>query len=125
VHRSRRTVLLGTMLAAVVVMLPFANLPTGTINGIDGDAWPVLILLGPALVLFLLGARAENPIATITVIGILLAVAAFGFSIVKLVDAHRAVSDAGGTIAIGAWALPVATAVALTGTSLGLSRRVA
>jgi len=124
VHRSRRTVLFGTMLTAGIVMLPIVNLPTGTVNGVEGDAWPVLILLGPVLMLFLVGERIEHPIAFITVIGILLAATALGFSIIKLVDAHRAVSDAGGTIAIGAWALPVASAVALAGALLGLSRRV-
>ena len=124
-HRSRRTLLLGTLLAALVILLPVAALPTlGTINGIDGNAWPVLIPLGPALVLFLVGDRVERPAAAITVVVILLAAAGLGFSIVKLLDAHRAVSDAGGTMAIGAWLLPLTAAVALLGAFLGLSRRV-
>ena len=105
-------------------MLPFASLPTGTVNGIDGDAWPVLILLGPLLVLFLVGERAEHPMTAVTVIGILLALAALGFSIAKLVDAARAVADAGGSVAAGAWALPLTAAVAVSGSFLGLSRRV-
>ena len=124
-HRSRRTLLLGTLLAALVILLPVAALPNlGTINGIDGNAWPVLIPLVVALVLFLFGDRAERPAPPVTVIAALLATAGLGFSIVKLLDAHRAVSDAGGSVGIGAWALPVTSAVALLGALLGLSRRV-
>lgn len=125
-HRSRRTLLFGTLLTALVILLPVADLPTlGAINGIDGDAWPVLIPLGSALVLFLVGDRAEPPIATITVIVILLTFAGLGFSIIKLLDAHRAVSDAGGSVGIGAWVLPLTSGVPLAGAFLGLSRRVA
>jgi hypothetical protein len=125
VHRSKRTLLVGTLLTALVILLPCAHLPTvGAINGIDGDAWPVLIPLGSALVLFLIGDRVERPATAITAIAILLTVAGLNFSTIKLLDAHRAVSDTGGSVAIGAWALPLTSGVTLVGAFLGLSRRV-
>jgi len=125
VHRSRRTLLLGILVTGLVILLPVADLPTlGAINGIDGDAWPVLIPLVSALALFLFGDRAERPAHPVTVIAALLTTAGLGFSIVKLLDAHRAVSEAGGNVGIGAWALPLTAAVALLGALLGLSRRV-
>lgn len=124
-HRSRRTLLVGTLLTALAILLPFADLPTvGAINGIDADAWPALIPLGSALVVFLIGDRVERPATAITAIAILLTVAGLNFSAIKLLDAHRAVSDAGGSVGIGAWALPLTSGVTLVGAFLGLSRRV-
>ncbi|MFQ5947704.1 MAG: hypothetical protein ACE5KX_02440 [Acidimicrobiia bacterium] len=126
-HRSRIVVLVGAALAAGSLPLPFMRRPEfGTTNGLEGDAWPVLLLLAPVVIFAAFGDRAEGsgPIGAITSIGF--SGLAVLFAVVKLTDAATAVRniDEGG-IGVGAWVLVAASLVVLTGTGLGLSRRVA
>ncbi|MFH2072732.1 MAG: hypothetical protein ABIJ75_07785 [Actinomycetota bacterium] len=124
-HLSRLLVLIGVPAAAASLALPFATLPgAGRIAGIEGAAWPVMLLLGPVLLLFVLGDRVEAPVRPIAWLGLALAVAALGFAVVKAIDAWKAAGDTAGAVGPGAWVLPAAAAVVVAGASLGFSRRM-
>jgi len=125
VHRSRILVALGVLSAAASLTLPFATLPTaGGIGGIDGAAWPAMLLLGPVLLLFLAGVRVEAPTRPVTWVAMVLATVGLAFAIVKVVDAWMATADAGGSVGPGAWLLAVAAGVTVLGVGLGFSRRI-
>ncbi len=118
--------MLAVALSGGSLLLPFLTLPSqGTVNGIEGDAWPILILLGPVLLPAILGDRREGlrtPVALLTVV---FSCGAVLFAVAKLIDAARAADQAGGSVGLGSWAILVA-AVATLAASLAatLSRRV-
>jgi len=125
VHRSRILVALGVLAAAASLALPFATLPTaGGVGGIDGAAWPAMLLLGPVLLLFLVGTRVEAPTRPVAWVAMVLAIGGLTFAIIKVVDAWMAAADAGGSVGPGAWLLAVAAGVTVLGVGLGFSRRI-
>ncbi len=125
-HRSRIVILTGAILAAVSLFLPFVDLPVvGTINGLDGDAWPAAALLGVPAVLALIGDRAEGFGHSGTVLAVVAAAPAVVFAVFKLIDARKAVDAAGvGSLGVGVWMLLAATLVGLAGSVMTLSRKL-
>jgi len=125
VHLSRIVVLAGSGLAGAALFLTQVRFPVlGSVNGIDGDAWPVLIPLVPLLLLTLVGDRAESYRPALGMVSLALACAAVVFAAVKTADAVLAARAADGTVGAGPWVLLVATVAMVTGTVLGLSRRL-
>jgi hypothetical protein len=125
VHYSRLLTLIGVALTGGALALPFVTFPIlGTTNGIEGDAWPIMILLGPVAVLALLGDRREGHRTPIAVAVVALSCGAVVFAVAKLADAAKAADTANGSIGAGSWVM-IITAVATVAASLAtLSRRV-
>lgn len=129
-HFARWTILIGFALSAAALALPYLSAPLlGNVNGIEGDAWPVLVFLAPAGLLAIVGDRAEGlrPVAAIA--AILSASVALLFAVAKVADAASAADTARatggeGSIGLGAWALVATVLVALIGCVAALSRRV-
>lgn len=108
-HLSRIAILVGAAAAAASLLLPQVRLPgLGEVNGIDGDAWPVLLLLAVPVLLALFGdrPRPNHPAAAVVVVAF--GCLAFLFSLAKLVDATRAAQRVAGTVGVGAWVIPAA-----------------
>lgn len=123
-HRSRAVALAGVLLTAAALALPYATVGgLGTLDGLSADAWPVVLPAGALGVLALAGDRREPPSRWAAVLGVLLALGAAGFAVLKVADARAAVADAGGSVGIGAWAVSAASLVLLGGAALGFSRR--
>ncbi|MCJ7726931.1 MAG: hypothetical protein MUP76_11170 [Acidimicrobiia bacterium] len=124
-HRSRTLAGLGVLVAGASLALPFATLgEDGSIGGIEADAWPVMLFLGPMLLLLLFGDRGDAPARAIAWIATGLAAAGLAFAVVKAVDAHLAAADASGTVGAGPWVLVAGAATALVGIAIGFSRRL-
>lgn len=127
-HRSRITILVGTGLAAIALLFPFVSAPIiGGFNGIDGLAWPALVLLSPAVLLALVGDRREGFGTVGTLIALLSASVAVVFAAMKLVDsslAADAIRLVAGEASVGSgiWVLLVACAIALVGSAMTLSK---
>jgi hypothetical protein len=118
-------VLAGSGLAGAALFLTQVRFPVvGSVNGIDGDAWPVLIPLAPLLLLTLFGDRVEGYRPAAGLLGILFACAAVVFAAIKTADAVLAARSAGGSVGAGPWLVLAATAVVVVGTVLGMSRRL-
>jgi len=125
VHRSRLLAGLGALSAAGALLLPYASFPgLGSRSGIEAEAWPVVLLLGPVLILSVIGDRGEAPARPIAWIGVGLTCSGFAFAIAKLVDAWMAAGDAAGAVGVGAWLGAAAAGLALVGMLLGFSRRI-
>ena len=124
-HYSRLLSITGVALTGGSLLLPFVTFPSqGDVNGIDGDAWPILILLGPVLLLAVLGDRREGLRTPAAIISILLSCAAVIFAVAKLIDAARAAVEAGGSVGLGSWAILIAAVVTVGASLTTLSRRV-
>ncbi|NNF68777.1 MAG: hypothetical protein HKN01_03315 [Acidimicrobiia bacterium] len=129
-HFSRWIILVAAATCAVSLGLTFLDTPTGSTNGIDGDAWPILFFLALPVLLALVGDRAEGMRPFLALVTIVSAALAALFAVTKVVDAVRAadtaVSIAGsGSVGTGAWVLLGATVALLGGAAATLSRRVA
>jgi hypothetical protein len=127
VPTSRTVIIAGVALAGAALALPFVRFPTvGSVNGFQGDAWPVLLPLAPVLLLAVVG-ETRRSIRTATHLGaILLSCLALVFAVAKLADAveaSRMIEDA--STGAGSWALPGAVVIALTGCVLRLVHRPA
>ena len=124
-HLSRIVVLAGSGLAGAALFLTQVRFPVlGSVNGIDGDAWPVLIPLIPLLLLTVLGDRVEGYRPAAGLLGIVFACGAVVFAAVKAADAVLAARDSGGSVGAGALVVLAATVAAVIGTLIGLSRRL-
>ena len=124
-HPWRIIALSGSGIGALALLLPFATFPViGPVDGFDGDAWPVLILLGPIVAAALIGPWREGLPPVLGLPAILLGAAAIVFSSVKLSDAVLAARSVDGSVGAGAWLLLVATVLVGAGAVGSLSRRV-
>ena len=129
-HPSRIVILAGFVVAAASLALPFTNSElTGVTNGIDGDAWPAVVLLLPIAVGALLGDRREGFGRWVTVLAALGAAIATVFAVQKLVDATRAVQlyervGIEANVGPGSWVLIAGCLTVLVGSTLSLSRRI-
>jgi hypothetical protein len=118
VHAGRLAVLAGLGFAGIALFLPFASFPiVGPVDGIEGDAWPVLIPLLPIAVRVAVGNRSfgYRPPSGVAMLG--LSGAAIVFAAAKVADASAAVSAAGegASVGGGAWVLLAATIVVAGG----------
>jgi hypothetical protein len=125
VHRSRVLAVAGVVVATASLGLPFVTLDAlGTIGGIDADAWPVLLFLGPLLLLLILGDRREAPARPIVWIGMGVAAGGLAFAVIKMADARLAVAETPGSLGAGPWVMIAGAVTALVGIALGFSRRL-
>lgn len=129
-HFARWIILIGYALAAAALALPYLSAPLiGHVNGVEGDAWPVLLFLFPAALLALAGDRGEGFGPVSAVIAIVSCSVALLFAVAKVADAADAAdlaraASGDGSIGMGAWALVVTTLVTIGGCVAALSRRV-
>ena len=129
-HPSRIVIIAGTALGAVALLFPFVSTPlTGSINGIEGYAWPAVALISVPALLSLIGDRREGFHPPIALLSIVIAAGAALFSVAKAIDATGAAQEARtllgeGSVGTGAWVLLVAMLTVLAGAVLTLSRRV-
>lgn len=124
-HYARLLSILGAALTGASLLLPWVTFPAqGAINGVRGDAWPVMILLGPVMLVAVVGDRREGHRLPWGVVVITLACAAVVFSVAKLADASRAAGTAGGSVGAGAWVMVVTALATLAASVATLSRRV-
>lgn len=130
VHPSRIVIVVGTALAAGSTLLPFISSdPTGSVRGAR-ETFPVVALLIPLLVAALLGDRREGFPRWGAVTAALVAAVAMILSVVKMIDAMRAVRDLqsigiDAVIGLGPWVLAAGAFAGLMGAALSLSRRLA
>lgn len=121
-HGSRIAILIGTAVAGPALLLPQVRLPNlGPIDGIEGDAWPALVLLAPAVLVAVVGdaARPLRPLAS--VVAVASGCAGLLLSVVKLLDAGRAARKVAGSVEIGAWVVPSGALIVIGGAVLGLA----
>lgn len=129
-HPSRIVILLGFTASAVSLALPFiTGQLTGATNGIDGDAWPAVILLAPVAIGAILGDRREGFGRWTAVLAALVAGGATVFAVQKLIDATRAVQllervGIEASVGPGPWVLIAGCLTVLVGATLSLSRRI-
>ncbi|NNF65616.1 MAG: hypothetical protein HKN07_15340 [Acidimicrobiia bacterium] len=128
-HPARWTVVGGFVTCAISLALGFVTLPlTGTISGLSGDGWPILLILAIPLALAVLGDRTEGlgPIASTAAIA--LCGVAVVFAVAKFVDARLAVDAAGSSgaasIGPGIWLMLTGAVIALMGSVASTSRRL-
>jgi len=126
VHRSRIVVLVGILLTGGAAFLPYTHLPTvGSINGIDGAAWPALLPLTIVLLIAVVGDRVEGNRLIPGIISTIFSCAAVVFAVVKINDALLSVRDTeDAAVGAGPWVLLAGTIVVLAGSLLGFTRRV-
>ena len=125
-HRSRIVVIIGIIITGAAVLLPYTYLPSvGSINGIDGAAWPALLPLSVVFLIAIVGDRVEgNPLVP-GIISTVFSCLAVVFTVVKLNDALlsvRGIEEA--SVGAGPWVLLSGTAVVLAGSLLGFTHRV-
>jgi hypothetical protein len=116
--------MLGVAATGAALLLPQVRFAAiGSIDGFRGDAWPVLLPLAPAVLAAILGRRSlpVHPAAGLAVVAC--GCLAFLFAVAKLLDAGRAVADAGGSVGAGAWVVPAAVLVVVGGGLVGMVRR--
>lgn len=129
-HFARWIILIGFALSAAALALPYLTAPLlGNVNGIEGDAWPVLLFLAPAALLAIFGDRAEGLRPLGAVVAILSGAGGLLFAVAKVADAAAAADTARavsgeGSIGLGAWTLVATALLALAGCVAALSRRV-
>lgn len=122
-HPGRLVVAAGIVLSGLAVLLPFATFPViGTVDGVDADAWPVLLPLAPVLLFSLAGDRTLGHRARSGIPSLIAACVAAVFASAKLADAIGAVRNAGEGAALGAgpWVMLAGTVIALAGETLAM-----
>jgi len=126
VHRSRIVVLIGILITGVAVLLPFTRSPAaGTVNGIDGAAWPALLPLAIVLLIAVVGDRVEGNRLIPGIISTIFSCLAVVFTVVKINDgllSVRGTEEA--SMGIGPWVLLAGTVIVVAGSLLGFTRRV-
>ncbi len=123
-HPGRLVVTAGVVVAGLAVLFPFVDLPViGTVDGVDGDAWPALIPLAAVLLPALLGDRSLGHRARSGVPSLVACCTAAVFASAKLADSVGAVRDAGEGASLGAgpWVMLVGTLVAIVGEVLAMT----
>lgn len=129
VHPSRIVIVVGVVLAAASTLLPFVtSSPTGSVGG-AAETFPVVALLLPLLVAALVGDRREGFTRWGAIVAASVAAAATILSVVKMIDAMRAVRDLqsigiDAVIGLGPWVLSAGAFAGLMGAALSLSRRL-
>jgi hypothetical protein len=129
-HTSRVVILAGTLLGAAALLMPFVSSPmTGSVNGIEGYAWPAVALAAVPALMALVGDRREGFLTPFALLAIVITAGAALFSVAKAIDAADAAQTARtllgeGSVGTGTWVLLVAMLTVLTGSVLTLSRRV-
>ena len=129
-HPSRVVILSSAFVGAVALLMPFVSSPmTGSINGIDGYAWPAVALAAVPAVFALIGDRREGFWTPLALLAIVITSGAALFTVAKAIDAADAAQTARtligeGSIGAGTWILVVAMIGSLFGSVWSLSRRV-
>ena len=124
-HRSRVLLIAAAAIGAISLALPFVRFAQqGSVAGIDGYAWPVVIVLAIPAALAMFGDRAESlrpslAVGTIGFAGIAVVLAAF-----KLADAVKASDTPGAAVGAGPWVLLGACVLAMAGGLASLTRRI-
>lgn len=119
-HPGRLLVGLGAIVAGVALLGPHVTLPVaGTVDGIHGASWPVLVPLVVAAAAALLPSARTVPPGPGAGVGLLLVCcAATVFAAIKLADASTAVEAAGaGSIGWGALAVIAGCGAAVAGSA--------
>ena len=122
-HPGRLVVVAGSVTAAVALLFPFVSFPViGPVDGFDGDAWPAVALLAPAMAAAVLGDRRVAHRIPVGIPMLLLCAGAVVFAAAKAADAVSAVRAAGGDAALGVgpWVLLIGTVAAAIGEVLAL-----
>jgi hypothetical protein len=117
-HPGRLVLLGGVVVAGMAVLLPFATLPViGTVDGVDGDAWPVLIPIAVAAAASLVGDRTLGHRARSGIPVLVAACGALVFASAKAADAVAAVREAGegASLGAGSWVMLAGTLVVVVG----------
>lgn len=128
-HPARWIVVGGFIACAVSLTLGFVTLPlTGTISGISGGGWPILLMLAIPFALATVGDRTEGLGPFASTAAIALCGVGVVFAVAKFVDARLAVdtASASGTASIGPgiWLMLAGAVVALIGSVASTSRRL-
>ena len=129
-HASRIAILTGFLVASVSLFLAFVTAASrGSFNGLEGAAWPAVVILAPLAAAAVLGDRREGFGLWGALLAALVAGLATVFAVQKLVDAIQAtrVLQSLGVEAStgwGPWLLLAGTVGVLVGTGLSLSRRI-
>jgi hypothetical protein len=122
-HPGRLVVAAGIVLSGLAVLLPFATFPViGTVDGVEADAWPVLLPLALVLVFALAGDRTLGHRARSGIPSLITACVAGVFASAKVADAIGAVQDAGegATLGAGPWVMLAGTVIAIVGEVLAM-----
>lgn len=129
-HASRIVILTGFLIASASLFLAFVTAAShGSFNGIEGAAWPAVVILAPLAAAALVGDRREGFALWGTLLTALVAGLATLFAVQKLVDAIQATRvlqslGVDATTGWGPWLLLTGTIGVLVGAGLSLSRRL-
>lgn len=124
-HRSRVLLIAAAAIGAISLALPFVRFAQqGSINGIDGYAGPVVIVLAVPAAIAVIGDRAESlrtslAVGAIGLTGLAIVMAAF-----KLADAVKAADTIGAAIGAGPWVLLGGCVLGMAGALASLTRRI-
>lgn len=121
-HSSRIVIDLGVLAVMGSMSLPFVHAPGGDRSSLSMDALPALLLVLPVFAVTLIPDHAR-PLPRVLGWGALvLGLAAFPYSVVKLIDAGIVANSVEGTVGIGAYLLVMGTLVTVSGIAIGLVR---
>ena len=123
-HASRIVIDIGVLLVLGAMSLPFITAPGGDIDAMTADAFPALLLVIPIFVVTLIPDH-SRPLPTLFGwLAMVLALAAFPYTIVKFMDSSTLADTVGGEVATGTRILVFGTFVVVAGLAIGLARNM-
>jgi hypothetical protein len=117
-HPGRLVVVTGVVVTGTALLLPFATLPViGTVDGVDGDGWPVMLPIAVTAMMALLGDRTVGHRARSGIPALVAACGALLFASAKAADAMAAVREAGegASLGVGSWVMLAGTLIVIAG----------
>ncbi|MEE8330630.1 MAG: hypothetical protein V3R84_02580 [Acidimicrobiia bacterium] len=124
-HRSRIMLVAAAAIGTISLALPFVRFDQqGSIAGIDGYAWPVVVVLAVPAALAVFGDRAEALRTSLAVPAIGFAGVAIVLAAFKFADAVKAADTPGAGLGAGPWILLGASVLGMAGALASLTRRI-
>ena len=123
-HASRIIIDAGVLLVMAAMSLTFVTSETTTVDSLEADALPVVLLLIPIFIVTLIPNHTTPIPMPLGWASLVLGIAAFPYSIVKYLDASNLARTLGGSVGFGARLLIFGAFVTLAGIGVSLTRNL-
>ncbi|MDH3425111.1 MAG: hypothetical protein OEM22_00425 [Acidimicrobiia bacterium] len=125
-HPSRVVIVLGAIVGTAALSLPVVEFSArGSVNGIEGDLWPAMALIGFPTLIAVFGDRAEGFTKLSALAAITASSGALVFTAFKIADAVKATNDTAATLGLGGWVVGGVCLVVLVASVSALTKRLA